>query len=119
MKNEKEFMVEKIRTQYVEREYTELDELKALDKKVKRPATIFGYAFGSASALVAGAGMSLVMTDIGSTVGLENPMPLGIIVGVIGLVLCGATYPIYKMILGARKAEYKDKIIALADKISE
>lgn len=119
MKNEKNFMVEKIRTQYVEREYTELDELKSLDRKVKRPATVFGYVFGSVSALVAGTGMSLVMTDIGSTFGLENSMALGIVIGVIGIALCTATFPIYKTILGARKASYKERIIALADKIAD
>ena len=32
-----EFLVQKIRTEYTEKEHTELDELKALDKKVKRP----------------------------------------------------------------------------------
>lgn len=119
MKNEKNFMVEKIRTQYVEREYTELDELKALDRKVKRPATVFGYVLGSVSALVAGTGMSLVMTDIGSTIGLENSMALGIVIGFIGIALCAATYPIYKKILDTRKASYKERIIALADKITD
>ena len=34
-----EFMVEKIRSQYTEREHTELDDLKALDAKVKNLPT--------------------------------------------------------------------------------
>ena len=38
MNNEKEFLVQKIRTQYTEKEHTALDDLKALDSKVKRPA---------------------------------------------------------------------------------
>ena len=33
--------IQKIRSSYEEREITKLDELKALDKKVKRPAQIF------------------------------------------------------------------------------
>ena len=40
-RNDKEFLVQKIRTQYVEKENTALDELKALDKKVTRPANVF------------------------------------------------------------------------------
>ena len=51
-KNDQEFLVQKIRTQYTEKENTKLDELTALDKKVKKPAKIFGYTFGSISALI-------------------------------------------------------------------
>ena len=66
-KNDQEFLVQKIRTQYTEKEHTALDELKELDTKVKRPANVFASIFGSISALIMGAGMSLVMTDIGGT----------------------------------------------------
>ena len=62
-KKEQEFLVQKIRTQYTEREHTQLDELKKLDTKVKKPAKIFSYLFGSAGALIMGVGMSLTMTD--------------------------------------------------------
>lgn len=119
MKNEKEFMVQKIRTQYMESEYTELDALKALDKKVKLPANVFAYVFGSVGALVAGTGMSLTMTDIGAALGIEGSMIFGIIIGIVGFVLCAVNYPIYKVILAKRKEQYKDEIFALADKISK
>ena len=33
--NEQEYLVQKIRTQYTEKQHTELDELRALDRKVK------------------------------------------------------------------------------------
>ena len=36
-RNDQEFLVQKIRTEYTEKEHTQLDELKALDTKVKRP----------------------------------------------------------------------------------
>ena len=73
-KNDQEFLVQKIRTQYTEKEHSALDELKALDSKVKRPANVFAYIFGSLSTIIMGAGMSLVMTDIGSTIGIADPM---------------------------------------------
>ena len=63
-----EFMVEKIRSQYMQEQHTELDALKELDAKVKRPANVFAYIYGSVSAIVMGAGMSLVMTNIGAIV---------------------------------------------------
>ena len=65
-----ELVVEKIRSQYLEQEQTELDKLKALDAKVKKPAKVFGYVYGSLGAIVMGAGMSRVMTDIGTLLGI-------------------------------------------------
>lgn len=116
-KNDQEFLVQKIRTQYMEKEHTGLDELKELDTKVKRPANVFAYVFGSISAIIMGAGMSLVMTNIGEMVGIGNPMVPGIVIGVVGMVMAIINYPIYKSILGARRKKYADKIIALSDKI--
>ena len=116
-KNEQEFLVQKIRTQYTEKEHTELDALTELDSKVKRPANIFAYIFGSIAAIIMGSGMSLVMTDIGNTIGVESPMVPGIVIGVIGMFMAIVNYPIYKGILGSRRKKYADKIIALSDKI--
>ena len=116
-KNDQEFLVQKIRTQYTEKSDTRLDELKKLDAKVKCPANVFGYTFGSISAIVMGSGMSLVMTDIGAKIGMTESMIPGIVIGVIGMVMALANYPIYKRILSSRKAKYADKIIALADEL--
>ena len=116
-RNDQGFIVRKIRTQYTEKTSTSLDELKALDTKVKRPANVFAYVFGSISAIVMGAGMSLVMTDIGTTLGFADAMVPGIVIGVVGMLMAIANYPIFKGILGSRRKKYTDKIIALSDKI--
>ena len=116
-RNDQKFIAQKIRTQYVEKESNELDALRILDAKVKRPANRFAYIFGSIGAIVMGAGMSLVMTDIAKTVGIQNPMLYGIIIGIIGIFMAIVNYPIYKGILGSRRKKYADKIIALSDKI--
>lgn len=116
-KNDQEFLVQKIRTQYTEKESTELDALKALDSKVKKPANIFGFVFGSIGAIIMGAGMSLVMTDIGATLGLANTMVPGIAIGIIGMLMAIINYPIYTKLLGSRREKYADEIIALSDKI--
>lgn len=107
--------IEKIRASYTEKEVTKLDELKELDKKVKRPATIFAYLFGSLSSLVLGAGMSLAMKVIGST--LSFGMPLGIGVGLLGILLVSINYPMYKKILGRRKNKYSKRIFELSDSL--
>ena len=114
---DQEFIVQKIRTQYTEKQHTELDALKELDTKVKRPANVFAYTYGSVSAIVMGAGMSLVMTDIGATIGLASAMVPGIAVGVVGLCMALSTYPIYKRILNSRKKKYAPKIMELSEKL--
>ena len=116
-KNDREFLVQKIRSQYTEKESTELDALRELDAKVKRPANVFAYVFGSISTIIMGVGMSLVMTDIGTTVGISDPMLPGIIIGIAGMFMAIINYPIYKGILGTRRKKFADKIIAISDKI--
>ena len=116
-KNDQQFIAQKIRAQYMEKEPSELDELRLLDAKVKKPANLFAYLFGSFSAIVMGAGMSLVMTDVGSYVGMENPMIPGIVIGVIGMALAIVNYPIYKSILNSRRSKYSAEILALSEKI--
>lgn len=84
-KNDQQFMAQKIRTQYMEKQSTELDALRALDAKVKRPANVFAYVFGSICAIIMGAGMSLVMTDIGTIIGMDSTMVPGIVIGIAGM----------------------------------
>ena len=116
-KNDQQFMAQKIRAQYMEKESTELDALRRLDAKVKRPASVFAYIFGSVSAVIMGAGMSLVMTDIGSTIGMDFTMIPGIVIGVVGMIMALANYPIYKGILNSRKKKYGAEILSLSEKI--
>lgn len=116
-KNDQEFLVQRIRTQYTEKADTQLDALKALDKKVKRPANLFGIIFGSLSAIIMGSGMSLVMTDIGATVGIDRPLVPGIIIGLVGILMAIVNFPIFKSILNSRRKKYANEIIALSDKI--
>lgn len=117
-KNDQQFMAQKIRAQYMEKQSTELDALRELDAKVKRPANVFAYIFGSISAIIMGAGMSLVMTDIANTIGLSgDPMLIGIIVGIVGMIMAIINYPIYKGILGNRKKKFGEEILKLSEKI--
>ena len=116
-RNDQEFLVQKIRSQYTEKESTELDALRELDAKVKRPANVFSYVFGSISAIIMGTGMSLVMTDIGATIGIADPMIPGIAIGIVGMLMAIINYPIYKRIMSSRRKKYADKIVKLSDKI--
>lgn len=116
-KNDHEYSIRELRTRYIEKEHTELDDLKALDRRVRRPANVFAYVFGSASALIMGSGMSLVMTDIGEKLGNGVPTGIGVAVGIIGMLMAIANYPVYKKILGSRRRRYAPRVIALSDKL--
>jgi hypothetical protein len=116
---DQEFIVQKIRTQYTEKQHTELDELKALDAKVKKPAAVFAYTYGAIGAIVMGAGMSLVMTDIGVMIGLAATMVPGIAVGVVGLGMVLTTYPLHKKILNSRKKKFAPQIMELSEKLMQ
>ena len=103
--------IERIRASYTEKEITKLDQLKQLDKKVKRPAQIFAYVYGSLSSLVLGTGMCLAMKVIG------NSMALGVGIGLFGIALTLTTYPIFKAMLKKRKAKYAKQIFELSDSL--
>ena len=90
--------------------------LKKLDKKAKLPPVIFTYSFGIIAALVVGVGMCLSMKVIGSG---TASMVAGIIIGIIGFVLCGINYPIFKRLSEKAKAKYAYEIVELAREISE
>ena len=109
----------KLQAQYTEREVTKLDRLKELDKKVKRPIQIFSYIFGSITALLMGAGMSLIMTEISSFIGLTGNlnMVLGVVLGVIGMGLAVLNYPLHNKMMRARKKKYANEVIALSNEL--
>ena len=117
-KNDQQFMAQKIRAQYMEKQSSELDELRELDSKVKRPANVFAYVFGSISAIIMGCGMSLVMTDIADIIGMDaDPMISGIVIGIVGMLMAIVNYPMYKGILNSRKKKYGAEILKLSEKI--
>ncbi len=117
-KSNQQFMAQKIHTRYMEKQTSEIDKLRELDARVKRPANLFAYVFGSISAIIMGTGMSLVMTDIAEKIGLGvDPMLPGIVIGVAGMIMALVNYPIYKGILGSRKKKYGAEILTLSDQI--
>ena len=118
MNRNEQQMAARIREHYTEKQVTDLDTLRELDAKVKRPASVFAYVFGSISAIIMGAGMSLIMTDIAEIIGLAvDPMLPGIVIGVVGMIMALLNYPMYKGILGSRKKKYGTKILELSNKI--
>lgn len=116
---QQEQLIEKIRTQYTEKQPTDLDELRRLDARVKRPATVFAAIFGTLAALVMGSGMSLILTDLGQLLGIREALLPGVILGCVGLIMALLTHPLYRRILHTRKNKYAAQIIALSDRLMQ
>ena len=114
--NTDKILAEAIAKDYAPKDNSKIVALKKLDNKAKLPATIFTYSFGIISALIVGTGMSLAMQVIGS--GIVS-MIAGIVIGIIGFILCGINYPIYKRMLEKGKAKYAYEIVELAREISD
>jgi hypothetical protein len=113
--NNQTAIVEKIHNDYTPTQPSQIDELRALDKAVKRPANIFAYTFGTVGSLILGTGMCLAMKIIGAATPLL--MPVGIGVGLVGIAMVSANYFLYKKLLTKRKAKYGAEILALSNKI--
>ncbi len=121
-RNDQEFLVEKIRTQYTQeklQENADLEALKELHDQVRLPANVFGFTFGGVGTLLMGTGMSLSMTELGQVLGYEDPMFLGVALGLVGIAMMIANYPIYNSILTSRQKKYASQIIALSDKLMQ
>lgn len=108
--NEKK-QVEAIVKEYLPHEETKVEKLKKLNKKVKRPATIFAYTFGVIGSLVLGVGMCLAMKVIG------NLMPLGIVIGVLGIAMVSVNYFIYKLINKKRMAKFQCDVLKISNEL--
>ena len=114
-KNDQQFMAQKIRAQYMEKESTELDALRRLDASVTQTAQMVSLILGVIGTLILGFGMSLAMTDIAHTLGLHGnlAMVIGIVIGVVGGVLAGVAYPVYNAIVKAKRKKIAPEIIRL------
>ena len=107
---------ESIAKEYAPKGSSKIVALRKLDRKAKRPATVFTYSWGILSSLILGTGMCLSMQVIGSGI---THMVMGIVIGIIGIIGCSVNYPIYKSMLEKGKKKYAYEIVELAREISE
>lgn len=108
---------EQLANEYAPKDASKVVALRKLDKRAKLPATIFTYTFGIISSLITGIGMCLSMNVIGGGSSLMSV--LGIVVGIIGFVMMGLNYPVYKKMLEKGKKKYAFEIMQLAKEISD
>lgn len=94
-------------------------ELRRLDESVTQKASTVSLVFGLIGALILGFGMSLTMTDLGEILGSYRDMaiPIGIIVGIIGIVLVSFAYPLYNHVVKKERERIAPEILRLTDEL--
>ena len=105
--------IEAIRKKYLPQEEDKMDLLRKLDKSVERPGSVAALILGVVGALIMGLGMSCVMVFQGAYF-----IP-GILIGIVGIALIVAAYPVYKRITARERERIAPQILALTEELSE
>lgn len=104
--------LESIRKKYLPKEENKMDKIRRLDREAERPGTVMALVIGIIGTLIMGAGMSCAMLAEGFIMGL------GIVIGLVGIVVLGIAYPMYKKITKEQRAKVAEEIIALSNEIT-
>lgn len=105
--------IRKIREKYLPKEENKIEQLRRLDESTTRPGTIAAIIVGVIGALLLGVGMSCTM------VWAEQFFIPGVIVGVLGIALVGAAYPLYSRVTKKHRERLAPEIIRLTDELSQ
>lgn len=108
--------IEKIRNKYMESPPDKLEQLRALDRSASRSARSWSLTVGILGALVMGTGMSLAMSELGQLAG-KWAMPLGIVVGLCGMLLVALAYPVYNSVLKKQRKRIAPQILRLTEEL--
>ncbi len=103
--------IKKIRNKYIPKETDKMEQLRCLDASVTRKGTIISVTVGIFGCLILGIGMSCVM------VWSEHLFLIGVIIGMIGIAVIVATYPIYIYITKKEKERIAPEILKLSDEL--
>lgn len=103
--------IKKIREKYLPKEADKMEQLRRLDESVTRKGTIVSLVVGIIGTLVMGFGMSCCM------VWTDTMLVLGIIVGVVGIAVLSAAYPLYNYVTKKEREKIAPEIIRLSDEL--
>lgn len=102
--------LENIRKKYLPQKESKMDRLRRLDESVTRPGTTISIIVGIIGTLIMGFGMCCVME--------WDMFAIGIIIGVAGMVILGAAYPIFNKITQKQREKIAPEILRLTEEIS-
>lgn len=113
--------IEAIRKKYLPREgqVDKMEQLRQLDASVTKKGTMVSLIVGILGALMMGAGMSLIMTDLGDHLGISAVMVPGLILGIVGMIGVIAAYPLFQYITRKERARIAPEILRLTEELSQ
>jgi len=103
--------IERIKSKYVPKQESKLEQLRKLDASVTRPGMIVGLLLGIIGCLIFGGGMSCCL------VWGEHLFVAGIVLGLLGMLLMILAYPIYARITAREKERIAPLILALTEEL--
>ena len=113
--------IKKIREKYTAPSEAEdkMARLRRLDACVGGTAQAVALAVGMLGTLLLGFGMSIILSDLASALGLTGKTTLwvGIPVGIAGGVLAALAYPVYGAVLALMRKRYAPEILRLSDEL--
>ena len=104
--------VEAIRKKYLPKEEDKMETLRRLDRDAEKPGTIAAIVLGTVGSLILGFGMCCTM------IWADKLFVLGVIVGILGMVVLGIAYPMYKRITKNQREKIADQILALSSELA-
>lgn len=112
--------IEAIRKKYLppEEQADKLAQLRQLDAGVTRRGTVVSLIVGILGALVMGSGMSLIMTDLGQSLGFSPVLLPGLGLGLAGMAGVIAAYPLYQRITRRERQRIAPEILRLTEELS-
>ena len=113
--------IKAIRSKYAEEKEDKMTRLRRLDAGVTRKASIAAITVGIIGALILGFGMSLIMSELGEILGAHQnlTMPIGVFIGVVGIVLICCAYPIYNRTIQKERKKIAPQILRLTDELMQ
>ena len=114
--------IKKIREKYATPDASltnKMEMLRKMDASVTRKGTVVSLIFGFVGTLFLGFGMSLAMSELSAILGshVALAMPIGIAVGLFGILVAALAYPAYTWITARERKRIAPEILRLTDEL--
>ena len=105
--------VQRIRKKYLPPEEDKMEQLRRLDRSSTRKGTIVSIIVGAAGCLLLGGGMCCTM------VWMESLFIPGVVIGVVGIAVVAAAYPLFNAITKKERERLAPQILKLTEELSK
>ena len=105
--------VQRIRKKYLPPEEDKMEQLRRLDRSSTWKGTIVSIIVGAAGCLLLGVGMCCTM------VWMESLFIPGVVIGVVGIAVVAAAYPLFNAITKKERERLAPQILKLTEELSK